>query len=215
MPNEFVVYDPYQPGPIAPVVQMKKNLSIWTGGKWEHFLVDFIEGSPLGSQNVIDMVNVAVAGGAAITSLAANGTLPKRVIPALRVDRNELMHLRWRPLEALEGILWEQPNKSRFESRALASRVDWRTGDHDPYFAATSFFIVGVRQGDRDMNLEVRNPTGWIYSQARFEFWGYRYTMTPIEIPKEKQKLMEQGDLNTMREIMGATTFIVAEGKQA
>jgi hypothetical protein len=206
--SEFVVYDPYQPGPIAPVVQMKKNISVWTGAQWEHFLVEFIEGQPLGSQNVIDMVNVAGA-----TTIAANGTLAKRVITQLRVNIGEMLHLRWRPLESLEGILWEQPNKSRFESRALLSRVDWRTGEHDPYYAATTFFIVGVGQGDRDMNLEVRNPTGWAYPQANFEFWGYRYTMTSITIPPADKAAMARGDLDAIKRIMGATTFVVAEGR--
>jgi len=208
--SEFVVYDPYQPGPIAPVVQMKKNISVWTGGKWEHFLVEFIEGQPLGSQNVFDMLQIAPIA----TTIAANAALAKRVITQLRVNLNEMLHLRWRPLEALEGILWEQPNKARFESRALLSRVDWRTGDHDPYYATTSFFIVGVGT-DRDMNLEVRNPTGWAYPQARFEFWGYRYVMSSITIPDADKAAMGRGDLDAIKRIMGATTFVVAEGRAA
>lgn len=207
---ELNYYDPYQPGPIAPVVQIKKNLSVYTGQVWEHFHVEFIEGMPLGSQSVIDMVNV---GG--VAAIAANGTLAKRVIPQLRVNINEMLHLRWRPMEALEGILWEQPNKSRFESRALASRVDWRTGDHDPYYATTTFFVVGVGAGDRDMNLEVRNPMGWAMPQARFEFWGYRYTMTSIAIPDIDKKAMKEGNLEAIRRLIGATTFVVAEGRAA
>lgn len=205
---EMNYYDPYQPGPIAPVVQIKKNLSVFTGGVWEHFHVEFIEGMPLGSQSVIDMVNLA-----GVTTIAANGTLAKRVIPQLRVNINELLHLRWKPLEVLEGILWEQPNKARFESRALLSRVDWRSGDHDPYYAATTFFMVGVGQGDRDMNLEVRNPMGWALPQARFEFSGYRYAMTPIDIPAADKTAMKAGNLEAIKRIMVATTFVVAEGR--
>jgi len=203
-------YDPYQAGPIAPVVQMKQNLSVFTAQKWEHYNMDFIEGMPLGSQSVIDMVSIAGA-----TTIAANGTLVKRVITQLRVNLNEMLHLRFRPLEALEGILWEQPNKSRFESRALAARVDWRTGDHDPNFASTTFMVVGASSGDRDFNLEVRNPHGFAYTCARFEFWGYRYILKPIDIPAADKTAMGNGDLETIKRLMGATTFVVAEGKQA
>lgn len=210
MSNEFVTYDPYQPGPIAPPVQMKKNISVYTGGKWLHWNVDYIEGHPLGSQTIFDMVQISGA-----TSIAANGALAKRVITQLRTNNNEMLHLRWRPLECLEGALWEQPGKARYESRALLSRVDFTSEKHDPYLAATTFFIVGVANADRDMNLEVRNPMGWAYPQARFEFWGYRYTMTPIDIPDSDKAKMEAGDLETIKHLMGATTFVVAEGRSA
>jgi len=42
-------------------VQMKKNISVFTGGGWEHYNADYIEGQPLGSQSIIDMVSVAGA----------------------------------------------------------------------------------------------------------------------------------------------------------
>ncbi len=210
MGNNLNFYDAHQPGPIAPVVQIRQNISVFTQQMWEHFNVDFIEGMPLGSQSIIDMCN-----NAGVTTLAANGTLAKRVITQLRVNQNELLHLRWRPLEAIEGILWEQPNKSRFESRALASRVDYRSGEQDPYYAATTFFCVGLSSGDRDFNLEVRNPQGFAYPQARFEFWGYRYILNPVDIPEKEKTAMHQGNLEAIKRIMGATTFIVAEGRQA
>lgn len=210
MDTNLNFYDSHQPGPIAPVVQMKQNISVYSGQRWNHFNVNYLEGQPLGSQNVIDMCNVA-----GVTGIAANGTIAKRVITQLRVNTNELLQLRWRPLEALEGILWEQPNKARFESRALLSRVDWRTGDHDPYYAATTFFIVGITQGDRDMNLEVRNPLGVAFPMARFEFWGYRYTLNPVVINDADKENMAKADLPTIRRIMGATTFVVAEGRGA
>ncbi len=206
-------YDAHQPGPIAPAAQIRQNVSIWTQQVWEHYNIDFIEGMPLGSQSIIDMVNAA-----GVTTIAANGTLAKRVITQLRVNMNEMLHLRWHPIEALEGILWEQPNKSRNESRALASRVDFRSGEQDPHYAATTFFILGIGQGDRDFNLEVRNPQGFAYPMARFQFWGYRYILKPIDLSRlnaTDKTAMKNGDPETIKRVLGATTFIIAEGKQA
>ncbi len=211
MNEGIVVYDAHQPGPITPVAQIKQNLSIYSGQKWNHYRIEYLEGQPLGSQSIIDMMAIAPIA----TVLAANGTLAKRVIAQLRANINELLHFRWRPLEALEGLLWEQPNKSRYESRGLASRVDWRSETHDPYLAATTFFSLGIGTGDRDFNIEVRNPMGFTYPQARFEFSGYRYVLSPVDIPETYKPKMDAGDMETIRKVMGATTFIIAEGRAA
>jgi len=195
----------YDPGPIKPVVQIKENLSVWTLGKWEHYRVDFIEPMPRSTPMQVEMV---VASGA--TTLAANGTIAKRVVAALQLNGDEFFHLRWEPIDNVEGVLWEQAGTGRYQGRSAMARVDRSTKLYDPYLATTTFWILGR---DRDMNLEVRNPMGYATPTARFAFWGYRYLLTELEIPQSEKAAVNRGDLDAVRRAIGATTWLPAEGR--
>src|SRR3990167_8955763 len=89
---------------VQPVAKIKQNLSIWVQSKWQHFRIEYSEGIPPGPVQVIDMV-----ANAGLTALAAGGTIPKQGINFLLTSTNELLQLRWEPLDDVTGILWEQP----------------------------------------------------------------------------------------------------------
>ncbi len=161
----------YDGGVISPVAKIQENLSILTLGHYVHYRIRFIEGMPWNSQNVVEMV---VASGA--TTIAANGTINQRIVAILQLNDNNLLHLRWQPLDDVEGILWEQAGTGRFVTRGVHSRVDLFTATRDPNLAITTFFILGK---DRDMQLEVRNPRPVAQALARFVFFGYRYVLNP------------------------------------
>lgn len=218
----------YAPGPIRPVVEIRQNLAIFTGGKWEHYRADYIEPMPRSTPLVVDLVVLSGA-----TTLAANGAIAKILAPALQLNQLEFLHLRWEPLDNVEGILWEQAGQGRFMTRGATARVDRNTRTYDPYLATTTFFILGP---GRDLNLEARNPMGYATPTARFAFWGYRYLLTDI-IPDALLSLPESltpeqaaagqytkargeaalraGIPDAVKKLIGPTTWLPAEGRAA
>jgi len=197
----------YSPGPVKPVCKIMENVSAWTGGQWEHYRVLFIEPMPRSSPTVVETV-IAAAG----TALAAGGTIAKRVVAILQLNTGEFLHLRWEPLDNVEGILWEQSGQGRLQSRAMVARVTKDTGKYDPYLSTTTFFIIGR---DRDMNLEVRNNMAYATPMARFQFWGFRYVLEDLTsgMTDTDKSLLRKGDLKAIKSLIGTTTFLPAEGR--
>lgn len=195
----------YDPGPIKPVVQIKENISVYTRSRWEHYRVDYIEPMPRSTPMVVEMV---VASGA--TSLVANGTIAKRVVAILQLNTLEFLHLRWEPLDNVQGVLWETAGNARYNARSVQAFVDRNTAKYDPYLATTTFWIMGI---DRDMNLEARNPMGYATPVARFAFWGYRYILSELVVDQAYRAAVAQGDVDAVRKTIGATTWLPAEGR--
>jgi len=187
----------YDSQPIQPIAKIKENLSIWTNGKYSHARIKYLEPLPRSSPMVIEMVT---ASGAA--TIAANGTIGKQIVAILQLADNEFFHLRWEPLDDMEGVLWEQASQGRFAARAVHARVNSFTAFRDPYLSTTTFFILGR---NRDMNLEVRNPNPVALPQARFVFWGFRYLL-------EALSSAEASEIAAGRR---ATTWVPAEGLSA
>lgn len=195
---------------VQPVAKIKENLSVWTTLQWSHFVIDYIEPMPPGPASLIDMVVIAGA-----TNIPALGTITKRVIAALQMASNEIVHIRWEPVDNVEGVLWEQSGQLKFNSKNLSSRVNWQTRLWDPFLASTTFWIVG---SNRDMNLEVRNPNAFALPQARFMFYGHRYLVTPwdfCKLSQQTQNLLAKGDPPTVKQYLGATAWVPAEGRMA
>jgi len=162
----------YDNGPISPIAKIKENLSIWSVGKWSHYRIENLEPMPRSSPMIVEMV---VASGA--TTIAGNGTIGKQIVAILQPADLEFLHLRWEPLDDVEGILWEQAGSGRYVTRSVHARVSRFTGTRDPNLATTTFWILGR---ERDMNLEVRNPNPLALPQARFVFFGFRYKLEPL-----------------------------------
>jgi len=163
----------YDSEPIQPVAKIKENLSIWTVGQWSHYRIEFIEPMPANSQAVTDLVTVSGA-----TTIAANGQVAAQLVNFLQLNEMEFLHLRWEPLDDVEGVLWEQTSVGRYVTRSLHSRVSLFTEIRDPYLATTTFFILGR---DRDANIEAQNPNPVALPQARFRFFGYRYVLSELK----------------------------------
>lgn len=184
----------YDNGPISPIAKIKENLTIWTVGQWQHYRIENIEPLPWSSPLVVEMI---LASGA--TFLAPYGTIGRRVVAILQPREMEFLHVRWEPIDDVEGILWEQTGTGKFVAQAVHARVTRETARRDPYLATTTFWILGR---NREMNLEVRNPNPVIISQARFIFGGYRYMLKPLSV--EDGKKIENSQLKS--------TWIPAEG---
>jgi len=176
MPQVSGIYDN---GPISPIAKIKENLSIWTKGKWEHFRIDYIEPMPRSSPMVVD-----------VGPIAANGIIAKQVVAILQLSDLEFLHLRWEPLDDVEGALWEEAGTARFTTGSVQARVTPFTSLRDPYLATTTFFILGK---NRDMNLEVINPNAVAIPVARFVFFGFRYILEGIPVPTVSTYLPAQG----------------------
>ena len=206
MPEISGIYDS---APIQPVAKIKEKLAIYSRNIWEYWLIDYIEGIPRSSQSVVETITAAGIG----TSIAANGMIPRFQIAPLLLNLGDLLHLRWEPLDDVEGVLWEQPSEARFATRAIQARVNLYTNLMDPYLATTTFFLLGR---DRLMNLQVMNPNPVIIFVARFVFFGFRYVLTQIKtekFPEQDQKNLKMGDVDAVRKCIGpAVTWLPAEG---
>ncbi len=211
----------YDNGPLSLIARIKDNISVYTAKKWYHYQVAYAEPWPRSSPLRVDIVALSGA-----TTIAANGTIAKRLIPILQITDGEMFCLRFEPLDDVELVIWEQSGTGRFNSRNAQARVDMATGLRDPYLASTTFFVMGYQ---RDMNLEVFNPNPVALNQARAQFRGYRYVLDDI-VPdltglvdqngrpdKKKQEnivgLLAAGDKATVAQYIGPTTWLPAEGR--
>lgn len=204
----------YDSAPIQPICKIGENLSIMSLRVYNHYRAKYIEPIPAGPASTIEMV--ANSGG---TVLAANGTIQRSVITVLQLNDLEFLHLRWEPLENVEGVLWELSGTQKFGSRSIQARVDKLTKFRDPFLATTTFWILGQ---NHDMQLEVRNPMGVAIPAARFVFFGYRYVLEPRDLsavpPAEQVKLKNcstDDELKSVAKWIGTTTFVPAEGLMA
>ncbi len=202
-------------GPISLIARIKDNISVYTAKKWAHYQVVYTEPWPRSSPLRVEMVATAL-----VTFIAANGILAKRLVPILQVTNGEMLHVRFEPLDDVEGVVYELAGTGKFISRNTHARVSMVTCLRDPYLATTTFFIMG---NQKDINLEVRNPNPVALPQARFQFFGFRYVIEAI-IPKfpagatdpQKEavrKKLEDGDKETVAQYIGPTTWLPAEGR--
>lgn len=207
MPMLSGVYDSYY---IQPVARIKENLAILSVNKWGFHTVEFSEPMPPGPAMVVDLVTVA-----GVTFIGANATIAKRIVAALQVNDNELLQLRWEPLDNVEGVLWELAGIARLASRNVHSRVDRSTRNWDPTLSTTQFWVLGL---NRDMNLEARNPMGYALPAARFQFFGHRFVLKdyPLgDVSAADKAALASGDIKKVRDIIGPVTWLPAEGKSA
>lgn len=207
MPELSGIYDAYY---VQPIVKIKQNLSIWTLGQWQHYRVEYSEPMPPGPASIVDMVVQAAA-----TTIAANGTIARRVVTILQVNDLELLQVRLEPIDNMEAVVWEQSGQARFNSRNIQSRVDRNTRLWDPTLATTQFWVLGI---NRDMNLEARNPMAYAMPTARFMTWGHRYILEAHSLDgltDEVKKFLRLGVVATVKQYIGETTWIPAEGRQS
>ncbi len=195
---------------IQPVAKVKENLSILTLGNWSHYSIEYIEPVPAGPASIVDMVVVAGQ-----TNIAANGTILKRIVPILQLNDLEMVHHRWTPIDNVEGLIYELSGQAKFNAGNVQSRVDLGVRAYDPFLVSTTFWVLGR---NRDMNLECRNPMGYAIPAARFQFFGYRYVLKEINLAGIDNAVltkMKAGDIATVRQLIGPTTWLPAEGKQS
>lgn len=195
---------------IQPAAKIKENLSILSLSKWAHYRIDYQEPIAPGPASIVDMVVQAAA-----TSIAANGTIAKRVVTILQVNDSEFLHVRYEPIDNVEGLVWEQAGQQKSSSRNIHSRVDKMTRNWDPFLSSTTFFVLGL---NRDMNLECRNPMGYAVPAARFQFFGIRYILSLLNmagVPVPDQTKLANGEIDAVRKYIGTTTWVPAEGRQS
>jgi len=176
----------YDNGPISPIAKIKQNVTIWSENRWMPFQIAYIEPIPRCASFTVDMV---AASGA--TSIPAGGTITKRLVQFLLMNKDEMLHLRFEPIDDVECRLWELSEMARFAPRGGHARVSKFTCTRDPYLATTTFWILGP---NKDIQLEVLNPDPVIIPLARVAFWGYRYMLISLQSnPTESTYLPAQG----------------------
>lgn len=160
----------YDSGPISPVARINDNIAVFTEAKYVPYRIKYIEGIPASSPFLVDMCVVANAG----LPIPANGQIAKSVVAVLQMNLLELLHLRWYPIDDVEGGLWQLSNMARFAPRGGQARVSLFTAEFDPWLATATFYIIGR---DKDINIGVWNPQAVAQPTARFQFLGYRYIL--------------------------------------
>lgn len=168
------LYNIYDNGPIAPVCRAKENLAIWTENKYIPYTVEWIEPIQPSRPYMVDLLATIQP---AATALAAAGQINAQVLAILQMNKDELLHIRWEPLDDVEGALFQLSNMARNASRGGQARTSLFTRLHDPYLSTTTFWILG---GDtaKDAQIQVTNPQGVAVYTCRFVFYGFRYILT-------------------------------------
>ena len=166
----------YDNGPISPIAKVKENLGILTEGSYRYFNIYYIEGWPRGRPLMVDMVSLN--NGANIPGYTQlNAQLVQSIQPGGSDTMKEFLHLRWEPIDDVEGFLFEPANQGRFSAHGAQASVTLFSRDQDPYLAATTFFVIGI---NKDAMIAAFNPNAIALPRARFVFWGYRYLITPL-----------------------------------
>ena len=167
----------YDNGPISPVAKIHENIGILTEGSYRYFNIYYIEGLPRSRPLIIDMValnNVA--------NIGAYAPLNAQLVTAIRPggsDRmKEFLHLRWEPIDDVEGSLFELNNQGRYSAAGVFASVTRFSRDLDPFLALTTFFVIGV---NKDATIGAYNPNAVALPRARFIFQGLRYLVTPLD----------------------------------
>lgn len=160
----------YDSGPISPVAKVKENLAIWVVNSWTRYSVEFVEPIPRSGPYTVDLV---IAGNNNVP-VAAGGTINASVLTLLQMNDDELLQIRWEPIDDVEGRLWQLGRLARFNSKGGQAAVSLLTKQYDPFLASTQFFILGR---DKDPQIGCFNPLGVAQPTARFIFFGYRYTL--------------------------------------
>lgn len=203
MPTMSGIYDSYY---VQPICKIKDNMAIYTNYQWSHYLCAYQE--PLIPGPAMNFEAVVASGA---TALAANATIQQQVVNILQLNDYEFLQVRFAVKDNVEGLIWEKAGQQKFASKNVHSRCDRNTPLFDPMWATTQFWILGI---NRDMNLEVRNPMGYAIPAARFQFWGIRYILEPLNLDGFDKKKFADGDQNYVREsLRQPTVWVPAEGR--
>lgn len=223
MPQISGIYDSDR---IQPDVQIGQNVGIYITNGYEYHTVNYIEGMEAGPASTIDMVAELN-----LTAIAANATLQKSIVPILQMYYNELVKVRFYPVDNIQCRIWELSGQAKNMARNWQTRTDRNSQWYDTYMALTTFWVLGFNY---DMNLEVLNPLGYAQPTARVKFWGQRYLLNPVmDLQKAAEKYVKEhptekgitaahiaedlrgGDPDWVRKVLGPVTFIPAQGKQS
>jgi len=157
-------------------VEVRQNLAVWQGGRFDYNSVEYIEPLPLSSQSIVDY-------GAA----AANGTIAAVELTIFNVQGdNELIQVRPFPIDDIEIIVWLQRSQGKFATRGMQARVSKLTRAIDPYLRSAEFNLKGT---NNNPFVEVRNPGDYAYAQARVWFAAKRYILRPLKNVVEQEDL--------------------------
>ncbi len=199
----------YDSGPMQPVFRIKDTVAVLSQNKYVFKIIDYQEPYPASAQTVVDMLAIAPAA----TSIAASGgTVPKRVALILQLNGDEFIHMRFRPVDNVQGVLWQPSGTGKLNAANIHCRVDKTTEKVDPHWASTTFFVLGDKE---DVNIETFNPMGYVLPAARFQFWGDRNRVKDIDltgIPEIDKTKMAAGDRDIVKRHLGAVTWIPARG---
>jgi hypothetical protein len=167
----------YDNGPISPIVKIDENIRVDLNDKSYYYQVKFLEGIPRSTPFTIDLI--AAAG---VTTLATANRLQAQIVAVLQVSDDEMIQMRFKPIDLnVEGELYQLGGVARFNNpQGGQARVTQMTGEHDPNYASTTFFVIGR---NKDAQIGVFNNGGVAVPQARFAFWGFRYILKEISRP--------------------------------
>lgn len=158
---------------MAKHASVRQNLAVWSQNDWHYCSVTYVEPLPASSQMVRDF-------GAA----AANATIAQAEVTTFDVDNDNLLQLRFMPIDDVEFILWLTRSQGKFATRGVHTRVSKKTSAADPAWATTEFNVFGR---DRNPFIETRNLGDYAIAQARALFWGYKYKLLRLKNVVERE----------------------------
>lgn len=143
-----------------PAMQENDVLVVWVQSAYVPMRVTFVEGLPPSTplrQN--------------LGAINTGATIQATLITGVQIDDNQLLQLRFRPLDDVNLLLWHQRGQANFWVRNAAAQVSLHTGLYDPTWRSSTFWVYGK---DKDPYIEARNTTDYNLGQCRVQMWGWR-----------------------------------------
>ena len=199
------IYDPYYPGPIAPVTKAGWNIGLWANNTYRFFRVLLVEPLPPGPQLIQDIGVVNASSNSIQTEIT--------VVEALE---GTLVQARFRPLDDIEVEVSQLRGTGRYVTNTQQSRVTPFSAALDPYYALTTFFVLGAAQNPY---VVVYNQTGYNLTTTRIQFWGFKYFLQ--RLPDDQELLLrtiivdpaDQRAVNQARQMGLTATVVPAMGR--
>lgn len=199
----ITLFNPYHSGPIEPIVMVGENIGIFTQGDYLFARVVHIEPLPPSRQLTQDLGAINTGASSGVTELTV-----------ARAQDGNLLHVRMMPLDPIEVQVYQQRATSRHTVFSAASRVNLSSGKLDPYWASSTYFVLG---NQKSLYGDISNVSGYNLTLTRVRFWGFRYKLDPL--PAAVQSVMRKlasGRALTPQEggLVVRATLVPAEGQE-
>ena len=200
----ITIYDPYAPGPIAPVAPVGGNIGVNTQNAWKFFRVVYTEGLPPGPQLVQD-----------IGTVAANSVSAQTEITVMEGIEGGLLHGRMTALDDAEFEIAQVRATGKFITNQQRARVTPAMMALDPFCSLSTFFVLGAQ---KNLWVTAYNNTDYSITKTRLKFWGFRYILDRINPDQERvlvKAILNQAMNNDEKALLKTlrATIVPAEGR--
>lgn len=153
----------HAPGLIKPIARPGEKVLIYNSGKFNLYLVDFLEPMTLNGELVKNFGALAAGAQSAVTGLTD-----------LDMNYGELGQYRFRITDDMQVTFYQPSSLARRVNMNNVMYMNSFTMLRDPDGASTETFIFEQNR----IYVQAMNPRSSTLAQSRLEAWGFRYVLS-------------------------------------